>query len=102
MQGEYFMNAFEERKRIANIYDLEKYDGHVELIDGNIAVENYTSPQHNIVFRNIAGSIQNYLDHTFFYIPDFLLKGNRLLLWQMEPQQGADYETGFHADIMEE
>lgn len=56
------MNAFKERKRIVNIYDLEKYDGHVEMIDGSIAVEDYTSPQHNIVVRNIAESIQNYLD----------------------------------------
>lgn len=63
------MNAFKERKRIVNIYDLEKYDGHVEMVDGSIAVEDYTSPQHNIVVRNIAGSIQNYLDaHDAGYI----------------------------------
>lgn len=51
-----------KRKPMENTYGyIKNLDGHVELISGNIYIENLTSPQHNIVVNHIADSIRSFI-----------------------------------------
>lgn len=43
------------------IQDVDKMSGHAELVNGCLVIEDRTSPRHNMMVNEIAGTLKNYI-----------------------------------------